>query len=331
MKTVTNRSHAKAQTIKIGGKEHSYRKYGWGLHHPTYGPLKDEQFNSKAEMKAAMEKHPHYNPKLQEENLGEEIKGWKHAGRDLNKARRQQAEMSRNVKLVRLKKNGDESKLHDATSRYNSEDEARQKHAYWVKVNPGKGIAHNLYVDGKHVETLKEGVLKKIFGKKDTRPAVEHPKERFPNSNKANEWMSQKVAHYERHKPNELHHLFSPASGDYMPLSVHVGSSWKKEHEDHYNELKKKHPEAVAKAKEMTTGIAGRVSLSRVGPHADFHGMSIHEDAPSNAVGGGNIAGMGVGAKGEPGVSPKAMDKYKRKNKQEAPRKVMGFMDFAKR
>lgn len=67
MKTVTNRSHAKALTIKIGGKEHSYRKYGWGLHHPTYGPLKDEQFNSKAEMKAAMEKHPHYNPKLTEE------------------------------------------------------------------------------------------------------------------------------------------------------------------------------------------------------------------------------------------------------------------------
>lgn len=122
-------------------------------------------------------------------------------------------------------------------------------------------------------DTVNEGFLDRF----KRRPAVEAPKERFPNSNKANDWMSQKVAHYERHKPSELHHLFSPASGDYMPKDVHVGSSWKKEHEDHYNELKKKHPEAVAKAKEMTTGIAGRVSLSRVGPNADFHGMSIHE------------------------------------------------------
>lgn len=46
----------------------------------------------------------------------------------------------------------------------------------------------------------------------------------------------------------------------------------------------------------------------------------LSEDAPVNAVGGGNIAGMGVGPKGEPGVSPKAMAKYKRKNAQEAPK-----------
>lgn len=173
---------------------------------------------------------------------------------------------------------------------------------------------------------IDEGIIKKLFSKrpKDTRPAVDAPKERFPDSQKANDWMSQKVAHYERHKPNELHHLFSPASGEYMPKDVHVGSSWKKEHEAHYNELKKKHPEAVAKAKEMTTGIAGRVSLSRVGPNADFHGMSIHEEAPANAVGGGNIAGTGVGPNGEPGVHPKAMSKYKRKNQAEAPSPILG-------
>jgi len=29
------------------------------------------------------------------------------------------------------------------------------------------------------------------------------------------------------------------------------------------------------------------------------------EDAPANAVGGGNIAGVGVGPDGEPGVNPK--------------------------
>ena len=36
------------------------------------------------------------------------------------------------------------------------------------------------------------------------------------------------------------------------------------------------------------------------------------EDAPANAVGGGNIAGVGVGPDGEPGVNPK---KKKRRKK----------------
>lgn len=44
------------------------------------------------------------------------------------------------------------------------------------------------------------------------------------------------------------------------------------------------------------------------------------EEAPANAVGGGNIAGMGVGAQGEPGVGKKAHKKYKDKNAAEAPK-----------
>lgn len=46
----------------------------------------------------------------------------------------------------------------------------------------------------------------------------------------------------------------------------------------------------------------------------------MQEEAPTNAVGSGNIAGAGVGPQGEPGVSPKAMAKYKRKNAEEAPK-----------
>lgn len=45
--------------------------------------------------------------------------------------------------------------------------------------------------------------------------------------------------------------------------------------------------------------------------------MKIKEDAPANAAGGGNIAGIGVGAQGEPGLKPKARLKYKRKNQQD--------------
>lgn len=50
----------------------------------------------------------------------------------------------------------------------------------------------------------------------------------------------------------------------------------------------------------------------------------MNEEAPANAVGGGNIAGMGVGPNGEPGVRPKAMSKYKRKNQAEAPSPILG-------
>lgn len=33
--------------------------------------------------------------------------------------------------------------------------------------------------------------------------------------------------------------------------------------------------------------------------------QKIKEDAPTNAVGGGNVAGLGVGPQGEPGVPKK--------------------------
>ena len=45
---------------------------------------------------------------------------------------------------------------------------------------------------------------------------------------------------------------------------------------------------------------------------------AFEEDAPANAVGGGNVAGLGVGDQGEPGITPKAKRKYKRKNQEKA-------------
>ena len=73
MKTVTNRIHAKGLNIKIGDQRHAYKKYSWGLHQPWHGPLKDGNFNSKAEMKAAMEKHPSYNSSLREDSDLQEL------------------------------------------------------------------------------------------------------------------------------------------------------------------------------------------------------------------------------------------------------------------
>ena len=37
----------------------------------------------------------------------------------------------------------------------------------------------------------------------------------------------------------------------------------------------------------------------------------IEEDAPTNAVGGGSVAGLGVGPMGEPGVHPRRKKKKK--------------------
>lgn len=61
----------------------------------------------------------------------------------------------------------------------------------------------------------------------------------------------------------------------------------------------------------------------------------MNEEAPANVVGGGQIAGVGVGPQGEPGMPAKVMQtkvirRYKRKNKEQAPRKITGFADFSR-
>jgi hypothetical protein len=44
--------------------------------------------------------------------------------------------------------------------------------------------------------------------------------------------------------------------------------------------------------------------------------LFVDEDAPTMSAGGGQIAGIGVGSKGEPGFSKKNMKKYKKRNKK---------------
>jgi hypothetical protein len=87
----------------------------------------------------------------EEVELDENIKGWKHAASDISKMR---AAQGKTVKLVSLKKDGTESKMHDATKMFRSEDEAQEHHDRVTKLNPKSKIAHNMYVDGKHIKTL---------------------------------------------------------------------------------------------------------------------------------------------------------------------------------
>lgn len=86
--------------------------------------------------------------------LQEAIKGWKHAHSDISKMRADRAAQSHQARLVSLKKDGTESKMHDASSTYPTEADARRRHADLVKMNPGRNIRHNLYVDNKLVGVL---------------------------------------------------------------------------------------------------------------------------------------------------------------------------------
>lgn len=55
----------------------------------------------------------------------------------------------------------------------------------------------------------------------------------------------------------------------------------------------------------------------------------MKEEAPTVNVGSGNIAGVGVGPDGEPGVSPSAMKRYKKRNKKKL-KKFVDMMDNKK-
>lgn len=46
----------------------------------------------------------------------------------------------------------------------------------------------------------------------------------------------------------------------------------------------------------------------------DLFEKKFFEDAPAVNVGGGNVAGLGVGPQGEPGLTPSQMKRYKKKN-----------------
>jgi hypothetical protein len=48
-----------------------------------------------------------------------------------------------------------------------------------------------------------------------------------------------------------------------------------------------------------------------------FVRKKISEDAPANSVGGGNIAGLGVGLQGEPGISSSVMKRHKKRNEND--------------
>jgi len=133
---------------------------------------------TKGRVKAKLDKRDMAEPtaSLQgEEALDEDIKGWKHAHTDLARYRRDATAAAAPVKLVRLNKTGSESKMHDAASHYKDESDARAKHEYIKSINPGKHVAHHLYVDGKLKEKLGEETIEEAMRGRHGYTVLENP------------------------------------------------------------------------------------------------------------------------------------------------------------
>lgn len=86
--------------------------------------------------------------------IREQIKGWKHAGRDLINSRIQTRQDAMEWATHRLNKNKSESKMYDARKKHQSEAEAIIYHENLKKLNPTRYIAHNLYQNGKLIRSL---------------------------------------------------------------------------------------------------------------------------------------------------------------------------------
>jgi hypothetical protein len=86
--------------------------------------------------------------------IDELIKGWKHAGRDISASRAARAEDAKSVKLVSLRKDGEESGMHDAASKHDSVEAALAYHQRLVDLNPKRRIAHNMYVNNQFDKAL---------------------------------------------------------------------------------------------------------------------------------------------------------------------------------
>ena len=277
--------------------------------------------------------------------MQEEIKGWKHAVSDLAKHRSGQG---KTIKLVALKKNGEESKLHDAITMHNSEEEARRHHNNRVRLNPGKNISHNMHVGNECVK-LSEEVLDELSSNllnRYKKTAVKARNSAFGKAEQKGENYTSSNDHdsQEWQKRNRgLDRATSKTSKRNLSKnSIHGAVKVKATNEEVLDE-------ATHVIHMLSNGKpAGRMRISAIDDQnaqwqaknmmgkKPYRGYSVHkveritEDAPANAVGGGAVAGMGKGPMGEPGVSPKAMAAHKKRNKQQVSIGRKTFSQFMK-
>ena len=108
----------------------------------------------------------------------------------------------------------------------------------------------------------------------------------------------------------KLKKLLEKVPGGKTRLGSMAAALWLiKEHNEPNSEL--------ISEEDMRIGLLESMNIVRLNEelYGPFDNL-LSEDAPVNSVGSGNIAGVGVGPKGEPGVNNSQSIKYKKKNKE---------------
>jgi len=209
-------------------------------------------------------------------------------------------------------------------------------------------MSEEVQIDELSSDTLKSYKTKAFADARSTDDDSRFRK-RMTGAHKASSKVSKREmdSSYKEDLPNMLKDLRSKKKS-HANMRREYGSSWKRlqnrtaaEHgydynRDHLLQVGQKHMNedvdtyaaALIKRNKQNLNKGHVVNAARIAGMDDKKLMAavnkkvgrIKEEAPANSVGGGKIAGMGVGAQGEPGVGPKAMKRYKDKNAAAAPK-----------
>ena len=312
MKTVTNRSRSYAHGVIVGGQLHAYKKWPGGLHQPWHGPLTDRKFNSRAEMRAAMEKHPAYNSSLNEEveSIDELSKGLVNRYMDKNyqdrkrlasglwypkgeagateKQKKDSAKLGKRLASDYLahkkanpetwaKNNPPHLRAGDKPARVNATEEMSPQEAHYRK--------HGFYSYALKAPTPDEAIghaMNTITAKY----AKSKPAKRTAGSVKEealSEENTQKIVAVKGNPTGNRYEMHTRMAGEPSEYSAIIKT--------HQN------------GKHIKNQWGGYPML-RTGKtdYVKKHFDKLSEEAAANCAGGGNVAGIGVGPDGEPGV-----------------------------
>ena len=326
MLPVTNRSKPKIKTIKVGSRSHSYKTYSWGVHEAIFGPLKGTTFNSKAELKAAMEAHPTYNNKLNEaKDSMIETKpagGGKHDVYWNGKKTHHQ--------LIHVSGGGSRGAARAGVGGYkyfiHNTKTGKSVNFPFSLPDAKRELRRRYNTNDPHSMNEDTGLPKKYV----TGLSASTAKARKAHWDKANKLSDRDPRAYKpapgdataKTKPSkatrEIRKIMSNEEVELTEVAENSLSAKAKKFGVSLTTLKTVYRRGVAAwnsgHRPGTTpqqwGHARVNAYLRKGK-GTYHGADkdLREDAPANAVGGGNVAGLGVGPQGEPPGKIAAMKK----------------------
>ena len=203
-------------------------------------------------------------------------------------------------------------------------------------------MSEEVQIDELSSDTLKSYKTKAFADARSTDDSS-RARKRMTGAHKASFKVSKREmdSSYKEDLPNMLKDLRSKKKS-HANMRREYGGSWKRlqnrtaaEHghdynRDHLLQVGQKHMneamDNTLKNRKIASKAGSKLSMDPDTKTPDYFTAALRrkkglpEEAPTNSVGGGKIAGMGVGTQGEPGVGPKAMKRYKDKNAAAAPK-----------